>query len=280
MASSARPVDPQSSSEDLAQDNARLKRELAASIQDRAATQEYLQTVIQDQEQVTQELKVANEEILSSNEELQSTNEELETAKEEIQSTNEELQTTNDELRSRNAAMHQINNDLTNLLAGINIPILMLTQDLRIRWFTPTAQRLFNFIATDAGRPLSDIRDHLNIPNLESLMLEVLETLSVKELEVQTQEGHWYTLRIRPYRTAENQIDGVVLVLLDIDALKRSAVTIEAARNYAEAIVETVQVPLIVLESDFRVNKANLSFYETFEVSSAEMARSLFFSLG
>ncbi|KPQ32393.1 MAG: two-component system, chemotaxis family, CheB/CheR fusion protein [Phormidesmis priestleyi Ana] len=280
MASSARPVDPQSSSEDLAQDNARLKRELAASIQDRAATQEYLQTVIQDQEQVTQELKVANEEILSSNEELQSTNEELETAKEEIQSTNEELQTTNDELRSRNAAMHQINNDLTNLLAGINIPILMLTQDLRIRWFTPTAQRLFNFIATDAGRPLSDIRDHLNIPNLESLMLEVLETLSVKELEVQTQEGHWYTLRIRPYRTAENQIDGVVLVLLDIDALKRSAVTIEAARNYAEAIVETVQVPLIVLESDFRVNKANLSFYETFEVSSAEMARSLFFHLG
>jgi two-component system, chemotaxis family, CheB/CheR fusion protein len=111
-------------------------------------------------------------------------------------------------------------------------------------------------------------------------MLKVLETLSVKELEVQTQDGHWYTLRIRPYRTREDKIEGVVLVLLDIDALKRSAVTLEAARNYAEAIVETVQVPLVVLDPDFRVSKANRSFYEKFEVSPAETARSLFFYLG
>ena len=108
----------------------------------------------------------------------------------------------------------------------------------------------------------------------------MLETLSVKELEVQTQGGHWYNLRIRPYRTLENQIDGVVLVLLDIDALKRSAVTLEASRNYAEAIVETVQVPLVVLETDFRVNKANRAFYETFQVSPPETAQSLVFDLG
>ncbi|HEY9619448.1 MAG TPA: chemotaxis protein CheB [Crinalium sp.] len=265
---------------ELEQENARLRAELATATQEQAATQEYLQAIIKEQEYTNQDLKVANEEILSSNEELQSTNEELETAKEEIQATNEELNTTNEELRSRNTELHQVNNDLTNLLASINIPILMLTNDLRIRRFTPMAQRLFNFIPGDAGRPLSDIRANLNIPDLEPLLLEVLETLSVKEVEVQTQGGYWYMLRIRPYRTTENQIDGVVLVLLDIDALKRSAATLEAACNYAEAIVETVQVPLLVLESDFRVNTANRAFYETFQVAPPETAQTLLFDLG
>jgi two-component system CheB/CheR fusion protein len=264
----------------LEQENARLRQELDAANQERAATQEYLQAIIQEQEHTNQDLKVANEEILSSNEELQSTNEELETAKEEIQATNEELSTTNEELRSRNAEMYQVNNDLTNLLASINIPILMLTHDLRIRRFTPMAQRLFNFIPTDTGRPLSDIRTNLQVPDLDQLILEVLETLNVKELEVQTQEGYWYMLRIRPYHTTENQIDGVVLVLLDIDALKRSASTLEAARNYAEAIVETVQVPLLVLESDFQVTQANRAFYETFQMVPPEIVQVLLFDLG
>jgi two-component system, chemotaxis family, CheB/CheR fusion protein len=156
----------------------------------------------------------------------------------------------------------------------------MLTNDLRIRRFTPMAQRLFNFIPPDIGRPLSDIRTNLNLPDLDPLVLEVLETLNVKELEIQTHTGYWYRLRIRPYRTTENQIDGVVLVLIDIDALKRSAATIEAARNYAEAIVETVQVPLLVLESDFRVNTANRAFCETFEVSQIDTARLTIFELG
>ncbi|MFW9260047.1 chemotaxis protein CheB [Nostoc sp. CALU 546] len=265
---------------DLAQEIVQLRLELATAIKERAATQEYLQAVIQEQEHINQDLKVANEEILSSNEELQSTNEELETAKEEIQATNEELNTTNEELRSRNLELHQVNNDLTNLLASINIPILILTLDLRIRRFTPMAQRLFNLIPTDAGRPLSDIRANLDVPELETIILEVLDTLSIKELEVQTLGGHWYNLRIRPYRTTENKIDGVVLVLIDIDVLKRSAATLEQARNYAEAIVETVQVPLIVLDADFRVNKANRSFYETFQVSPSETAQSLIFELG
>ncbi len=265
---------------DLARENLRLKQELITAIQERTSTQEYLRAVIQEQEYSNQDLKVANEEILSSNEELQSTNEELETAKEEIQATNEELNTTNDELRRRNSELDLVNNDLTNLLASINIPILMLTNDLRIRRFTPMAQRLFNFIATDTGRPLSDIRTNLDIPDLDALILEVLKTLTVKELEIQTQTGYWYTLRIHPYRTIENQIDGVVLVLLDVDALKRSATIEEAARNYAEAIVETVQVPLLVLEADFRVNTANRSFCETFQVSQTETAHSTIFELG
>ncbi|MEG4144615.1 chemotaxis protein CheB [Microcoleus sp. Pol12B5] len=257
-----------------------LRQQLAAANQEKTAAQAQLQAVIQDQESLNQDLKVANEEILSSNEELQSTNEELETAKEEIQATNEELTTTNDELRSRNIEQSLVNNDLINLLSSINIPILMLTNDLQIRRFTPTAQQIFSVIPTDVGRPFSDIRSTLNVPDLEQMILEVIDTLQTKEQEVQTLSGYWYNLRIRPYRTTENQIDGVVMVLLDIDALKRSARTLEEARNYAETIVETVQTPLVVLDADFRVNKANRSFYEMFQVSPSETAKSSLLELG
>ncbi|MEG4395637.1 chemotaxis protein CheB [Microcoleus sp. BROC3] len=265
---------------DLVREIELLRQALATAYQDKTAVQVQLQAVIQDHENLNQDIKIANEEILSSNEELQSTNEELETAKEEIQATNEELTTTNDELRSRNIEQSLVNNDLTNLLSSINIPILMLTNDLQIRRFTPTAQQIFSLIPTDVGRPFSDIRSTLNVPDLEQMMLEVIDTLQTKEQEVQTLSGYWYNLRIRPYRTTENQIDGVVMVLIDIDALKRSTKTLEAARNYAEAIVETVQTPLVVLDADFRVNKANRSFYETFQVSSSEIAKTSLFELG
>ncbi|MEG5159723.1 chemotaxis protein CheB [Microcoleus sp. AT3-A2] len=257
-----------------------LRQQLAAANQEKTAAQAQLQAVVQDQERLYQDLKVANEEILSSNEELQSTNEELETAKEEIQATNEALTTTNEELRSRNIEQSLVNNDLINLLSSINIPILMLTNDLQIRRFTPTAQQIFSVIPADVGRPFSDIRSTLNVPDLEQMILEVIDTLQTKEQEIQTLSGYWYNLRIRPYRTTENQIDGVVMVLLDIDALKRSARTLEEARNYAETIVETVQTPLVVLDADFRVNKANRSFYKMFQVSPSEIAKSSLFELG
>ncbi len=277
---SAPPLDLTIPPGNFERENIQLRQELTTAMEERRTTQEYLRAVIQDQEQTNQDIKIANEEILSSNEELQSTNEELETAKEEIQATNEELHTTNDELRRRNSELDLVNNDLTNLLSSINIPILMLTNDLRIRRFTPMARRLFNFIPTDTGRPLSDITTNLNLPDLEALILEVLENLTVTELEVQTLTGSWYTLRIRPYRTIENRIDGVVLILIDIDTLKRSTATVAAARNYAEAIVATVQVPLLVLEADFRVNTANRAFCDTFQVSELETADSTIFELG
>ena len=265
---------------DLDPENERLRQALVTANQEKNAAQAHLQSLIQEQESLNQDLKIANEEILSSNEELQSTNEELETAKEEIQATNEELTTTNEELRSRYFEQNLVNNDLTNLLASINIPVLMLANDLQIRRFTPTAQGLFNLIPTDIGRPFSDIRSTLDVPDLEQMILQVIDTLHTKEQEVQTESGYWYTLRIRPYRTTENMIDGVVMVLIDIDALKRSARTLEEARNYAETIVETVQTPLVALDADFRVNKANRSFYETFEVSSSEKSKSSLFELG
>jgi len=265
---------------DLVREIDLLRQALATAYQDKTAVQTQLQAVIQEHENLNQDIKIANEEILSSNEELQSTNEELETAKEEIQATNEELTTTNEELRSRNIEQSLVNNDLINFLSSINIPILMLTNDLQIRRFTPTAQQIFSVIPTDVGRPFSDIRSTLNVPGLEQMILEVIDTLQTKEQEIQTLSGYWYNLRIRPYRTTENQIDGVVMVLLDIDALKRSARTLEEARNYAETIVETVQTPLVALDANFRVNKANRAFYETFQISSSETAQSSLFELG
>jgi two-component system, chemotaxis family, CheB/CheR fusion protein len=245
------------------QEIARLKQELAT-------TREHLQSIIEEQQATNQDLRAANEEILSSNEELQSTNEELETAKEEIQAANEELNTVNDELRRRTQEATQVSNDLQNLLNSIHIPILMLGADLQIRQFTPAMEGIFNLISTDVGRPLSDITHKLNVPNLEQQILEVIRTLNLKTQEIQDRDGHWYHLRIRPYRTIDNKIDGAVLVLIDIDELKRSNAKLVEARDYADAIVETVWEPLIVLDEHLRVITANRSFYDTFQVLSTQ----------
>lgn len=252
---------------------ARLKQELAT-------TREHLQSIIEEQQATNQDLRAANEEILSSNEELQSTNEELETAKEEIQATNEELNTVNEELRRRTQETTQVSNDLQNLLNSINIPILMLGSDLQIRQFTPAVEGIFNLISTDIGRPLSDITHHLNVPNLEQQILEVIRTLNLKVQEIQDRDGRWYDLRIRPYRTIDNKIDGAVLVLVDINDLKRSNAQLMEARDYAEAIVETVREPLLVLNQDLQVITANHSFYDTFQVAPIQTEQHSIFELG
>ena len=185
-------------------------------------TRQYLQSVIEEQEAATEELKSAHEEVQSSNEELQSTNEELLTAKEELQSTNEELTTVNEEMQSRNAELQQINNDLINLLSSVNIPIMMLGSDLRIRRFTPQAERILNLIPADIGRPISDFRLKINMPDVVESCRQVIDTLASKEREVQDNEGRVYSLWIRPYRTSDNRIDGVVLSLMDVTERRRS----------------------------------------------------------
>jgi two-component system CheB/CheR fusion protein len=178
-----------------------------------------LQSVVEEQESTNEELKSANEEILSANEELQSTNEELQTAKEEAQSANEELATVNDELRHRNAELARANNDLLNLLSGIGISIVMVSRDLRIRRFTPPAEKLFNLIASDIGRPISDIKPNLDVPDLSRLITRVIDTLSPFENKVKDGEGHHYHLRVRPYVTLDKTIDGASVVLLDVESL-------------------------------------------------------------
>jgi len=194
----------------------RLKRELEA-------TREYLQTIVEEQEAMNEELRSANEEIQSSNEELQSTNEELETAKEELQSTNEELTTLNEELDNRNQELALVNNDLMNLLTSVEIPIVMLDAQLRIRRFNPIAQRKLNLLPADLGRPLSDINTKLPLDGVEQMVHEVLESLEVREVEIKDRHGHVQSLRIRPYRTTDNKIDGAVLVLVDLEEFRRRA---------------------------------------------------------
>jgi two-component system CheB/CheR fusion protein len=191
--------------------------------QELTATKQYLQTVIEEQEASSEELKSAHEEVQSSNEELQSTNEELLTSKEELQSTNEELNTLNEEMQGRNAELTQINNDLNNLLSSVNIPIVMLGNDLRIRRFTPQAERVLNLLPTDVGRKVTDFRIKINIPDLEALFLDVIDNLNTKEREVEDQTGCTYLMSIRPYRTSENRIDGAVMTLYDITERKQSA---------------------------------------------------------
>ena len=256
------------------------EKEVARLQQELTISKEHLQSIIEEQEATNQDLRAANEEILSSNEEFQSTNEELETAKEEIQATNEELNTVNDELHLRNIESTHINNDLQNLLSSIKIPILMLGSDLRIRRFTPSAGQMLNLIPTDVGRPLGDINHNLNVPDLEQQILEVINTLSVKEQEVKDQKGHWYDLRIRPYRTIDNKIDGAVVILVDINALKLSTEQLSESRNYAEAIVETMREPLVILDTDLRVITANRSFYQMFRVSPEEIEQHPIFEIG
>jgi two-component system CheB/CheR fusion protein len=181
-----------------------------------SATKESLQAIIEEQEATNEELKSANEEIESSNEELQSTNEELETAKEELQSTNEELTTLNEELSNRNIEMIQVNSDLNNLLSSVQIPIVMVDSGLTVRRATPTAAQVFNIRDADIGRRLSELNPAIEISDLDTLLKDVIENLSIRERTVRDNRGKSFLLRVRPYRTADNKIDGAVLTLLDL----------------------------------------------------------------
>lgn len=180
-----------------------------------AASREYLQSIIQDLEAANEELQSANEEILSANEELQSTNEELDTAKEELQSTNEELNTLNEELQGRNEELGRVNGDLMNLLASVQIAIVIVSGDLRIRRFTPMAEKLLNLIPGDVGRPIGDIKPNIDCPDLERLIAEAIDNVTTNEREVQDHSGCWFSLRIRPYKSVESRIDGAVIALFE-----------------------------------------------------------------
>ena len=208
--------------------SSRLKQELAA-------TKRYLHSIVEDKEASNEELQAANEEILSSNEELQSTNEELQTAKEELESTNEELHTVNEELHNRNFELTEANTDLVNLLSSVNIAMVMLGRDLRIRRVTPGGGQRFGFLLTDVGRPIANIRPNIDVPDLEQMILEVINTVSVREREVQDRKGHWYSLRILPYKTLEDTVEGAVLTLVDINDLKHNLQEIKQSHDQLAA---------------------------------------------
>jgi two-component system CheB/CheR fusion protein len=238
----------------------RLKDELAS-------TRDYLHAVIKEQEAANEDLQSANEEVQSANEELQSINEELETSKEEIQSSNEELATVNDELQTRYQEQAQFNNDLTNLVSSVQMAIVMLGPDLRISRFTPIAAKLVGLAPTDVGRPLSDITLAIDIPDVEALTQRALEGVNTQEREVQGADEHWYLLRVRPYRTLENRIEGAVLVLVDIDRLKRAESAVRESEARFELLADNAPVLIWVsgLDGLQSVNRAYEEFVGTAE---------------
>lgn len=235
----------------------KLQRELTA-------TREHLRSLIAEQESSQEEMKVANEEILSSNEELQSTNEELETAKEELQSSNEELITLNNELQHHNADLAVLTHDLNNLLVGVGMPVLLLDSELRVRRFTPAAGILLNLIPADVGRPFSNIASNLNVSDWRELFSEVMDKAHAVEREVSDRTGHLYSMRIRPYNVGANEIDGVLIVLFDVDAMKRTLEEARAARDLARnaeqrgrAIMNSLLAHVAVLGADGTVLETN-----------------------
>lgn len=241
---------------------------------------EYLQSVIEQQDAANEELRSANEEILSSNEELQSTNEELETAKEELQSVNEELMTVNDQLQTRNVELTKISDDMTNLLGSAKVPMVVVGGDLRIRKFTSAAAKVMDLQSTDVGCPVGQRELKMDVSKLKSLIAEVIERVHTEEREVRDREGHWHLLRICPYWTSDNRIDGAVVVLTDIDDVKRAEMRLIESADYAESIVETIREPLLVLTADLKVKSANRSFYKTFQVKPGETLDHSFYDLG
>ena len=181
-----------------------------------------------------EELRSANEELQSTNEELQSTNEELTTSKEEMQSLNEELQTVNAELQAKVDELSRANNDMKNLLNSTDIATLFLDNELNVRRFTPQATKIIKLIPGDVGRPITDLASDLRYPELADDAREVLRTLVFAEKPIGARDGRWFTVRIMPYRTLDDRIDGVVITFADITVAK----TLEAKLRDQHAVLE------------------------------------------
>lgn len=267
---------PQRAAEPLSE----TPREMERVKSELTATRDYLQSLISEHQATTDELATANEEMVASNEELQSINEELQSAKEELQSTNEELSTVNDQLRHRNLELDQVANDLINVLASVEIPVIIVDLNLRVRRFTPTVRNIARFIPEDVGRPIEDLKLDVDVHNLAERIGGVLGTLVPREWEVQGRGGRWFRMQIRPYRTSDNRLDGAVLSFVDVDVLRRAVEEAEAARDYARSIVETVQSALVVLDAELRVVSANTAFYDAFSLVPTKIAGKRLLELG
>ena len=245
-----------------------------------SATRQHLQTALEEMQTAYEELKSKNEEMQSANEELQSSNEELKTSKEELKSVNEELTSINLDYHSKNEALTKANNDLHNLLRATRIATVFLDSWLRIRGFTPSATAIINLISSDVDRPLKHTVSNLRYQNLVADAEKVLDTLAVVEREVQTEDGRWYNMRILPYRTVENVIDGLVITFTEVTEQKQTEARLRRALAFSENVVDTVHEALLVLDDELRVVSANRSFYQMFRVLPAETGGRHVYDLG
>ncbi len=245
-----------------------------------AYTRENLHATIEEQQASNEELKSTNEEMQSTNEELQSTNEELETSKEELQSLNEEMLTVNNELQSKIDQLAGMQNDMKNLLDNINIGTIFLDLQLNIKRYTREAVQVYRLLASDVGRPLNDIKSNIDGDDLLPDAQAVLDDLTSRERQLRTLNGVWYLVRIQPYRTLENMIQGVVMTFTDISQRVADEAAVAQARKLAEGIVDTVREPLVVLNHRLQVVSASRAFYGNFKVKPENTVGRMIYELG
>jgi two-component system, chemotaxis family, CheB/CheR fusion protein len=229
--------------------------------EDLEGTRRELQANIQELEAANEELQSSNEEVLSSNEELQSTNEELDTAREELQSTNEEIITVNEELHARNEDLARVNSDLVNLLTNVQIAIVMIDRDLRIRHCTPLSEKVLNILPSDIGRPISHLKPNIDCPMLVTMISTAMERGEPQEQITQDLNGRWYSLKVHPYAN----IQGAVLVLVDVDNLMREQD--EAA--ITRAIVDATRGAFAVVDGEFRLRYVTSALAELLQLERA-----------
>lgn len=232
-------------------------------------TRRDLQSSIDELQSANQELASANEEVQSVNEELQSSNEELQTSKEETLSLNEELDSVNAELTLKLETFERANDDLLNLINSIEVATIFLDEQLRVKRFTPQARNVARLIDSDIGRPLADLALIIDYPDLLSDASDVLRSLQPSAKQASAPDGSWYDVRIRPYRTTRNAVEGLVVTLVDITETRRVE-RIQAARVLAESIVDAVREPMLVLDGTLHVVRGNRSFYRLFRVERAD----------
>jgi len=247
---------------------------------DLAYLKENYQASMEEQQASNEELKSTNEEMQSTNEELQSTNEELETSKEELQSVNEELITVNSELQTKIEQLAGMQNDMKNLFDNTHIGTVFLDAKMLIRRFTREATQLYRLVASDVGRPLADIKSNFDGEDLLANAQQVLDCLTPFEQEVHTHNGAWFLVRIQPYRTLDNIIEGVVLTFTDISKRVAAETAVQLARELAENVVDTLDKPLLVLDSHLQVVTANRAFYGYFQVTLADTVGRKIYDLG
>ncbi|MFT4720340.1 MAG: PAS domain S-box-containing protein [Candidatus Azotimanducaceae bacterium] len=221
-----------------------------------------IQSLREEMQSSQEELKSANEELQSTNEELQSTNEELTTSKEEMQSLNEELQTVNTELQSKVEDLSWVNNDMENLLNSTEIATVFLNDSLHVRRFTDHATHLFKLIPSDVGRPLSDITTNLDYAGLQADAREVLRTLVFIEKQVSTKDGRWFKVRIMPYRTMDNVIDGVVITFLEVSSARLAENELFSSRQMLRTVLDNIPQRVFWKDRDSVYLGCNRSFAE------------------
>jgi PAS domain S-box-containing protein len=268
------PEETKSDDTEEANEKRRLLHELTMA-------QERLNTSQKQYEEAVQELRASNEELQSINEEYRSTSEELETSKEELQSINEELKTVNAELKNELDNVSAAHSDLQNLMATTEIGTLFLDQDMRIKLFTPSVARHFNITQGDLGRVITDFTHRLRYDNLESDAKKVIRSLAPVEAEIRTQDDHWLLMRIRPYRTIENLIDGAVVTLADVTELKRTEEALAVELNAMDRLqqlstkvagsVELEPALMLVLDTTMELLGADLGYIQLYDSDSGKL---------